>query len=217
MRYILALVLLVPALAACHQPVATDDVFDSSFAPVSAAGLRNVSFPADDPGPPFYTRVSTLLNQVFNDGTWAAIPIYRDPACIPAEFNLLDAFDPPGPGGPGAFGCPLMVHGTFLIEPDAPPGTFPVQVNTRGAAQVWFVPWPALQSAIADGTLTLAELDGLNPLKGAADAFNEMLKPRMENHHVVITSSGRLPDGRRFTFNVNHPGDATRSIQIRIR
>jgi hypothetical protein len=172
------------------------------FERVNASGYRTVHFPPDDPGPPYYARVSTLLNQVSNDGAYAAIPIYRDPACIPADFNLLDAFDPPGPG---AFGCPLLVQGTFLIEPNAPLGTFPAQVVTRGPAQVWSVPWPALQSAIADGNLTMTELQALNPLPGTADSFDEMLKPRFENHHVLITSSGRLTDGRRFTFNVNHP------------
>lgn len=181
-----------------------------------AGGLRTVTFPADDPGPPFYTRVTTLLNQVFHDGATVAIPVYRDPACIPADFDLLLAFDPPGPGGPGAFACPLLVEGTFLIEPDAPPGTFPVQVMTQGAAQVWFVPLADFQAASADGDFTFGELLALDPLKGHATHFNEMLQPRMDDHRVVITSQGTLEDGRRFLFNVNHPGDRTRTLQIRI-
>lgn len=179
-------------------------------------GLRTVAFPSDDPGPPFYTRVTTLSNQVFHDGETVAIPVYRDPACIPADFDLLLAFDPPGPGGPGAFACPLLVEGTFLIEPDAPLGTFPVQVMTRGAAEVWFVPLADFQAASADGTFTFGELLALDPLRGQATHFNETLRPRMEDHQVVITSQGTLEDGRRFLFNVNHQGDRTRTLQMRI-
>jgi hypothetical protein len=212
---------LILALTACQG--APDPLTDSVdlLAPAPAledrGGFRTVAFPADDPGPPLYTRVTTLLNQIFHDGETLAIPLYRDPACIPGDFDLLAGFHFPGADGPGAFGCPLLVEGTFLIEPDAPLGTFPFQVVTRGRAQVWFVPYAAFQAAAADGHFTMDELLALQPLRGQAEHFNEMLTPRMEKHQVVITSQGRLEDGRRFQFNVNHPGDRTRTLQIRIR
>lgn len=180
-------------------------------------GLRTLSFPSQDPGPPLYARVSTVLNQIFHDDQTLAIPIYREPDCIPPDFNLLDNFHIPDDQGPGAFGCPLLVEGTLLIEPDAPMGTFPFQVVTRGPAQVWFVPYPDFQGASADGDFTIAELLALSPLRGRAEHFHEMLHPRMENHHVVITSQGLLEDGRRFQFNVNHPGDRTSTLEIRIQ
>lgn len=180
-------------------------------------GLRTVSFPEEDPGPPFYARVGLLLNQIFHDGEYVAIPFMRDPACVPLDFNLLESFHVPGPDGPGAFGCSLVVSGRFLIEPDAAPGTFPFQVSTSGPARVWFVPWATFAPAIEDGHLTMAELLSLQPLRGTAERFDEMLRPRFDNHHVVITSHGRLDDGRRFQFNVNHLGDVTQSILIRIR
>jgi hypothetical protein len=218
---LLGLATLLLALPACRPDPAPatllGDMAGSASAGSRAGGFRNVSFPDQDPGAPFYARVSTILNQIFHDGEHVAIPFYRDPACVPADFNLLDAFDPPGPNGPGAFACPLLVSGRFLIEPDAPLGTFPLQVTTHGPAQVWFVQWTDFQAAMADGVVTMAELTALQPLRGVANQFNEMLQPRMENHHVVITSQGRLDDGRRFQFNVNHPGDATQSILIRIR
>jgi hypothetical protein len=182
----------------------------------ASAGLRTVSFPEEDPGPPFYARVATLLDQIFHDDEYVAIPFYRDPTCVPGDFDLLSSFHLPDEHGPGAFGCDLLVHGRFLIEPDAPHGTFPVQVVTRGAAGVWFVPWNEFQSAMADGSVTMSELRSLNPLQGTADHFHEMLQPRMDDHRVVITSSGRLDDGRRFQFNVTHLGDTTQSLLIRI-
>lgn len=208
-------------LAACQG--APEPLPDSAEGPVPAAGgaggavFRTLAFPAEDPGPPLYTRVSSELNQIFHDGETLAIPIYRDPACIPGDFDLLTGFHFPGADSLGAFGCPLLVDGTLLIEPDAPLGTFPFQVATRGGAQIWFVSYPAFEAAAVDGHFTMDELLALQPLRGQAEHFHEMLNPRMENHHVVITSQGRLEDGRRFQFNVNHPGDRTRTLEIRIQ
>lgn len=179
-------------------------------------GTVIVSFPEQDPGPPFYARVTTLMNQIFREGGYVAIPFYREPACVPPDFDLLQAYDFPDGQGPGAFGCPLTVTGHFLIESDAPVGTFPIRVVSRGPTPVWFADRADLENAMADGDLTMAELLTLDPLRGTAREFNEMLAPRMDDHHVVITSRGRLDDGRFFQFNVNHRGDRTQSIVLRI-
>jgi hypothetical protein len=195
-------------------PLAEEEAFNAAAS--RAGGLRTVAFPDEDPGPPYYARVSTLLNQILHDGEYVAMPFYREPDCVPADFNLLEAFHFPGPAGPGSFGCNLLVEGRFLIEPGAPPGTFPLQVITSGAAEVWFVSYGDFQNAAADGDFTMAELLALSPMRGVARRFHEMLAPRLENHHVVITSDGELEDGRRFRFNVNHRHDRIQSIQIRI-
>lgn len=216
-RYPLIAALLLIGCSGQIEPTTPGADAARAFNAAAAGGLDVVSYPAADPGPPYYARVSLLLNQVFHDDAYVAIPFHRDPSCVPADFNLLSAFDFPGPGGPGAFGCPLLVEGRYTIEPDAPLGTFPILSVAQGPAQVWFAPWPAFQAAMADGVVTIGELQALEPLRGVADHFSEMLKPRVEDHHVVITSSGTLEDGRRFTFNVNHPGDVTKTIRISIR
>ncbi|MFW6202082.1 MAG: hypothetical protein ACOC8B_05860 [Gemmatimonadota bacterium] len=215
------LALAILSLLACRgEPggvtAAEHDAAALDLSPNRVAGLRTVEFPDEDPGPPFYARVTTIMNQIFQDGEYVAIPFYRRPDCVPAGFDLLQAFDPPGPDGPGAFGCPLTVEGRFLIEFDAPPGTFPVRVVTSGPTPIWFVPWSDFQAATADGDLTMAELLAMEPLRGRADEFHEMLAPRLEEHHVVIASRGGLEDGRGFRFAVNHRGDSTASITIRI-
>ena len=69
-------------------------------------GLVRLSIPDADPGPPFYARVGL---QVFDDGEWVAIPIYRSRPCIPPGFNLLEFFHFPEAAGPGAFACPLLM------------------------------------------------------------------------------------------------------------
>lgn len=216
---------LVPVLAACEgAPTApAPDRLDPTL-PLEGpgAGLVRVAFPEQDPGGPFYARVSPypqLLNQVFTDGRTVAIPIYRDPTCIPADFNLFQGFDFPSEAGPGAFGCPLLVSGTFLIEPGVPLGTFPVQVNTRGPAQIWFVDHDEFVARTSDGTLPMARLtDDFASLRiGTADHFTELLRPRLEaRHQVVITAHGTLAEGGRFRLNVNHMGNELRSISIRL-
>ncbi|HEX6307518.1 MAG TPA: hypothetical protein VFZ69_04980 [Longimicrobiales bacterium] len=218
--YTRPLPLIACALLACHgngepvSPPPDDAVFDLSAD--MAAGMRVVSFPAEDPGPPLYARVTSIMNQVFVDAGLVAIPIYRDPACIPADTDLLEHLHLPGPAGPGAFGCTLLIEGSYIIEADAPLGTFPVRVVAKGPAQIWFVDWGDFQNATADGTLTMAELNGLDPLRGTASTFHEMLAPRLDRHHVVIASRGQLEDGRSFRFELNHLGDVTKSILIRI-
>lgn len=180
---------------------------------VQVSGNKKVSFPGDDPGAPLYMRASTILNQFFVSEGWLVIPFYRTPSCVRPDFNLLQLFDVPA-----AFSCPLKVSGHYIIEQDAPVGTFPIIVQSSGSAvPFWFVRWSAFQTAAADGVVTISELQSLNPLKGTADQFKETLRPRMDHHLVQINASGRLEDGRRFQFHVTHVGDQTRSIGLKIR
>lgn len=215
--------ILIPAalaLVACHDDAdpATPSPDGAAYALSASQGVavRTVVFPEEDPGPPLYARVTPELNQIFSDGEYVAIPFYREPDCVSGSFDLFQGLHLPGPHGPGAFGCPLTVNGRFIIEADAAPGTFPIRVIAEGPTPIWFVRWSDFQPAAADGDLTMAELVALDPLRGVANAFHEMLSPRPENHHVVITSRGRLEDGRRFNFSVNHLGDQTQSIILRI-
>ena len=210
----LSLALLACGSGSPKEPVLTPAEFEVEA--VQAAGMVAIPFPEADPGAPLYTRITPLSNQVFIDGDLVAVPVYREPACIPPDFDLFVHMDPPGSNGPGAFACPLLITGTVVIEKDAPPGTFPLRAIATGAAQVWFVDRTAYDAATADGTLLMSELLALAPLRGTATEFTEMLAPRPEQHQVIITSRGRLQDGRAFQFNVNHAGTTTRSIRIRI-
>jgi hypothetical protein len=128
-RKLFASIVSLVLLAGCQaerEPTTPLMEIAASAAVSGPGGFRTVSFPENDPGPPFYSRVTTLLNQIFHDGGYVAIPFYRDLACIPPDFNLLDAFHFPSQDGPGAFGCPLVVHGTLLIEPRRAAGDVPV-------------------------------------------------------------------------------------------
>ncbi len=181
----------------------------------ASAGLIRLTLPDQDPGPPFYARLGV---QFYEDAGWLAIPFYRAPECVPADFNLLQFYHFPGPGGPGAFGCPLLQTGHVLTEGDAPLGTFPRSVVMTGAGiPIWFVRAADLEPARSAGSLTIAELEALAPLKGVAAQYQETLHPRDGNHRVIITASGRLPDGRSFTLNVSDIEFKATSIGIRFR
>jgi hypothetical protein len=181
----------------------------------TSSGLVVLSIPDEDPGAPFYARVGL---QLLHDGDLLTIPFYRDPACIPDDFNLLEMFHFPGPMGPGAFACPLGMTGKLLIERDAPLGTFPRQVVLQGdAVPFWFVPLEAFEAAAADGVVTLPELAELSPLEGVAHRYHETLHPREGNHRIIINAMGTLNDGRSFRFHATHIDDVLRSIRIQIR
>jgi hypothetical protein len=169
------------------------------------------SIPDEDPGPPFYARVGM---QFFDNGKWLAIPFYRPPECVPPDFNLLEFFHFPGPAGPGAFACPVLMSGRLLIEADAPLGTFPRKVWLQGGnVPVWFVASDLFAAAAADGQLTIGELESLQPLKGVA-SYHEMLQPRDEDHLIIIVSHGKLEDGRAFWFHVTQVLDEIKSLRI---
>jgi hypothetical protein len=140
---------------------------------VARAEVR-VDIPNQDPGPPFYARIRTGF--VPHTDQWAAIVFYRQPGCVPPGFNLLNLFNPPT-----AFGCTLTVDGfTIYDDVPVPPGAAPklAKFFGLGAVPVWFVSWPELQSAMADGALTITELAALPSLRVAyATLFRETLQP----------------------------------------
>jgi hypothetical protein len=180
-----------------------------------ASGMVRITVPNPDPGLPAYARAFPGANQFFHNGEWLAIPFYRAPAALPADFNLLEFFHFPGPNGPGAFATPILIKGFYLIEPNAPRGTFPLlAVSTGDAVPIWFVRWSDYRAAMADNVVTIGDVIAMRPLRGIATKFNETLKPRLDDHLTIITASGKLDDGRTFEFHVTHVGDTSRTLRI---
>jgi len=208
-------------LAACNDAKIADPLFDvpdtqTLIRTAEAAGMVRVTVPNPDPGLPAYARAFPGANQFFHNGEWLAIPFYRAPSAIPADFNLLQFFHFPGPNGLGAFATPILIRGFYFIEPNAPLGTFPMlAVSTGDAVPIWFVRWSAYQAAMADNVITIGEVIAMRPLRGIATTFNETLKPRLADHLTIITASGKLEDGRTFDFHVTHVGDSSRVLRIK--
>ncbi len=168
-------------------------VLGAITAPAQAAVRQEI--PEEQPGPPFYARV---LSNIAGTEDLSAVVFYRDPTCIPANFNLLDFFDIPR-----AFACPLTVEG-FVIWKNGPPpqDQAPIQQelfeNEAEVVPVWFVSTSELEGAVADGVLTIAELAALPSLvRGTATSFHETLHPTggAQQDMIQMNARGTVPTG----------------------
>jgi hypothetical protein len=163
---------------------------------VVQAAVR-VNIPEQSPGTPAYARTDAFIH----NEEWAAIVFYREPACVPDGFNLLNFVDIPA-----AFGCPLTVAGFEIWENGPPPlssDVAPIFSNLHGlgAVPVWFVSWPELREQIADGVLTITDLASMASLQiGSASFFDESLHALGGAQHpnLSLVAHGRLLDGRPF-------------------
>jgi hypothetical protein len=150
---------------------------------------EHLRFPRDIQ-PDFYHSGGPIGS--LTDGEWVAIPFWRPLDSVPADFNLLDTFDP------AAVDQPLLVEGFVRWRDDGPPSW---EARGLGAVPFLFVLRSELQAAAADGVLTIAELASLDSLiVGAADFYQE------QNHiygihpvsHYALVATGLLEDGRSF-------------------
>ncbi|MBI1898764.1 MAG: hypothetical protein HYS04_19850 [Acidobacteria bacterium] len=179
----------------------------------TAAALANVRLEFPGPlsqGPPYYAQISDLPGiglQAIHTDEWAAIPFFRELACVPGDFNLLDI----RAAAPAAFACTLTVQGFEIRKSLAPEDVIPIQgrLSGLGAVAILFVSWPQLQAAAADGNLTLAELKALPSYQVSYASFFTM------THHpwapgddlrgavIEISARGLLQDGRQFQLQVS--------------
>ncbi len=167
-----------------------------------------LDFPLESPGIPAYARLELLIEgfNVPNNEEWAAIVFYRDPDCVPTDFDLGQFFHVPGPEGPGAFGCRLLIEGFehWLNGPGE--DLSPVYVRSRNAVPdlpVWFVSWPELEALFDSGMVFIDEIEALPSLiRGAAWWFEEALYPNETAPDPALTfnAHGRLETGGRFVL-----------------
>ena len=184
-----------------------------------------LDFPVDSPGVPAYARFELLIPNfdLPNDRQWAAFVFYRDPSCVPANFNLGDFFDLPGPSGLGAFACPLLIEGHEIWRNDPRTDVAPIFVLSRNAVPelpVWFVRWPDLREAIDDGVLTIEELHDIpSRVTARAHWFEERLYPNggADNPGISLRATGDLDGGGRFELAWDYAGyGATDRTEIRL-
>jgi hypothetical protein len=191
------------------QPaVASFKIADSSGTSVTGAPVR-LTFPGQDPGPPFYSEMAGDF--LFHTEQEAAVVFWRQPECVPDDFNLLVNLDltPAFPDGPPRpFLCPLTVEGVSTWhDPATDPFPYQVQVRGSGAVPIWFVAWPELQGAIGDGMLTIAELAGLPSLQiGYASFYQESVRNSTQGQRHPSSSTvarGTMADGGVFRLHVS--------------
>ncbi len=175
---------------------------------VSAPSVSaNVRLPGGDV--PFYARIAAA--EVYHTDEWAAVVFYRPPSCVRPDFNLLDFYDVPA-----AFACGPLTTGGHEIWANGPatdPAPKMTDLHGLGAVPVWFVSWPALEQAVADGMLTIGELDALPRHTGAASFFHELLHPEGAKTYVIeINATGTLEDGRTFRLHIQGVGEVYPTI-----
>ena len=182
---------------------------------------RSVRWPASEyQAPPIYAQISYRAGigwEIYHDSEWAAIPFYRDPACVPPDFNLLDAFD-----APRAFDCPVTVQGFEIFEKPFPPNNVQPPIKAvywgLGDVPIYFVKWPKLQEAVADYRLTMDELKALlksgDAVVGSARYYWVELHPSggTVEPFIEISAYGLFQDHRQFRFYVTG-GDQTALIK----
>ena len=171
--------------------------------------------PEQSPSGPFYARIERGI--VLQTSDWVAIAFYRDPACVPPTFNLLNFFD----FGriPAIFSCALTVNGFEIWDdPASDPAPRQSKLQGNGAVPVWFVSVSDFQTALPG--LTMTELLAMPSLmQGVATSFEETLHPTGGARQSVlqIVSSGYLPDGRTFQFEAVEAGGELRQVRIAFR
>jgi hypothetical protein len=177
-------------------------------AAMAVAGLAlaadRLTFPGDFPGPPFY---SYEFNSP-DDGR-AAIVFLRDPDCVPADANLL-ALDF------RALGCALTSHGYAVRSRPipAPPDVFHAEGDED--TPVWLVSSTDMAAAVADGVLTIGELEAAASLeKGTADGF--VVHEEVRSGMIQITAHGDLADGRRFEAKLSVAAGQLRNRHITVK
>jgi len=171
---------------------------------------------------PAYARIELVNGEplVHHDENWAAITFYRNPATVPADFNLLDFFDPQLDVMSDEAKASLTVEG-FEIWRNGPwagdPSPIQVVSHGLGAVPIWFVKWDELQDAIADRNLTMDELGSLASLqKGFAVYFKETLHPSnfAQQTKTQIVARGTLEGGGSFFFQVEETHNQLKHVKI---
>lgn len=124
-----------------------------------------------------------------------------DPSAIPADFNLVAFFDP------RALGAAFAVKGFTLWEDGA---TAPRTVNLKGMGfvPIWFFDSAQWGAMLADGIVTMPELEANGPIKGHASFYREVVFPAeggAPRNGLHLVSRGPLDAGGSFRFELQAP------------
>lgn len=145
---------------------------------------------------PFWSRILCCLEE------GGGIVFYvTDPSAVPADFNLLQFFDP------RALGAESSVEGFMLIEDGA---LTPRKVDLKGlgAVPIWFFDAAQWQGMFADGVVTVPEMEANGPIKGHATFYREILQPAgggAPRTGLHVKARGTLEEGGSFTYQVEAP------------
>jgi hypothetical protein len=181
--------------------------------PLPHLALARLDVPVESPGIPYYVRLSRSGDGTSSSGwvvpanaDWTAIVFYRDPDCIPMDFDLGFGIDPPGPDGLGAFACKPLFEGFDLrfstLDPFLPPD-YVFMRNSTADMPIWFVQSQEINELLDRGFVYLDEIEVLpSRVAGRAWQFEEQIRPFGPNPEatVRVTARGGLENGGQFSF-----------------
>ncbi len=138
---------------------------------------------------------------------YAVVYFYvNDPGVVPEDFNLLRMFNP---AGTATLTTDDWAVDGFNIRSN-PEDAIPRKVHLygKGAVPFWFIPADAMNSATADGELTILEMDALPSVRGIAEHFVEELHPSgipdggHKHPALHLEAHGYLDNGGKFKITI---------------
>jgi len=170
--------------------------------------LAKYNIPVESPGHPYYAHLSSFGDSWMAPGNdeWTVIIFYRDPACIPAEFDMSVGLDFPGPQGLGFLACPATYEGYQLHFSSPDPFLNPDYLFMRNSTlemPMWFVSTRELRELFERGFFQMADIETL-PSRVSASAwqFEAQMEPYGFNPELKVrfNARGRLETGGQFSF-----------------
>jgi len=191
---------------------------------VSMANVRIEWEPVGGSVGSFYANLGGILPDgsvwAIHTDEWAAIPFYRNPDCVPEDFNLVNFLD-----SPNANNCNALVKGFEVWENGPGLDPTPIQVELKAAEPmpIYFIPWDILDVALEDYVLTMPELEGLEGLRiGIATFYTETLHPGVviSQYMDEAVAKGNMADnGDRFELKYTwiHDDVVPKSVKIEFK
>lgn len=156
---------------------------------------------------PFWARMgSGELFGIPTTDEYGIIFFYiKDPAgTIPPDFNLLSFWDSRA-NDPSVHSS---VKGTTWHIPDHPVPPYMTLLEDKIPVPFWIITIDQVHQVIADGIVTIVELEGLSPapMKGFSKDFTQLLHPGgggapVEEIGLDISAFGHLKYGRKFYYS----------------
>lgn len=163
---------------------------------------------------PFWARVDFGLPQgIPSTNEYGIIYFYiQNTNDVTPDFNLLTFFDPT------ATNSEPSMEGDRWLKPGY---IFPYMAKSKGKGAVpfWIITAEQVTEVFEDGSITMNELEALNPppSKGFASRFMENLwpagggAPKVTNlviaEGIIEDGEGLIEDGQRFTFHYHYRSD----------
>lgn len=147
---------------------------------------------------------------------WTVVFFYRPPECIPESFNLTRFLHEAVGDEEGAVACgPPTVDGYQIWSGEPGPEEQLISDElTSDRMPVWVYATPQFEEIMADGTVTIGELEAADHREGVATDFQEVT--RVDFNGGSTSMEGTLDDGTTFTALQKGEGGAPQIVYVNL-